>query len=174
MDDPRLGGGHLELARHDQYDATVSEMLNFRGDLTSCFDPLVRPPVHPRAPARREAPLGGTYTLVSLTDGSRHPLRVGINTIGRFPSNDIVLEPMHISRRHCVVVVHATGPCEVYDTASFNGVYVNDLRVARADLRPSDVLMLCDQQFRVDWTGPNGEPSESAAGSKADFSGCLA
>jgi len=34
--------------------------------------------------------------------------------------------------------------------------------------------MLCDHQFRVDWTGPNGEPSKSAAESETDFSGCLA
>jgi pSer/pThr/pTyr-binding forkhead associated (FHA) protein len=68
-----------------------------------------------------------------------------------------VLAPIHVSRRHCVVLVHASGGCEVYDTASRNDTRVNGRRVSRADLLPGDVLALCDQKFLVAWAGPDGE-----------------
>jgi hypothetical protein len=164
MSDPRLNGSHLDVARHDQYDATVDELLDDRGPLTGAADPLARPPSAPRAPVRRQGPpAGGTYTLVALGDGRRYPLRVGINAIGRFRENDLVLTPNHISRRHCVVLVHATGGCEVYDKASRNGTWVNRERVVgRTELLPGDVLRLCDQKFLVAWVGPHGEVFPSA------------
>jgi hypothetical protein len=158
MGNPRLNGSHLDVARHDQYDAAVDEMLDDRGLVTSAADPLVRSPFIPRVPIRRESPPpGGTYTLVSLPDGRRHPLRVGINTVGRFPENDLVLEQKGMSRRHCVVLVHATGGCEVCDTASRNSTYVNHRQVGRVDLFPGDMLRLCDYQFLVAWSGSDGE-----------------
>jgi pSer/pThr/pTyr-binding forkhead associated (FHA) protein len=166
MSDPRLNGRHLDVARHDQYDATVDEMLDARGPATVPADPGVRPSVALRAPTRPQAPPpGGTYTLVSLADGRRHPLRVGINTVGRYSSNDIVLTPIFVSRRHCIVLVHATGSCEVFDTASRNGTWVNHNRVGRADLLPGDVLMVTDQRFLVAWVGPGVEvfPSREAS-----------
>jgi pSer/pThr/pTyr-binding forkhead associated (FHA) protein len=174
MDDPRLDGDHLDVARHDHYDASVAEMLDNRGAGTAWHDPFARPPAEPRPPERREAPPpGGVYALVSLVDGTRHPLRTGINAMGRYRNNDIVLECDYISRRHCVVVVHATGPCEVFDTASRNGTRVNHHPVGRADLLPDDVLSLCDQCFRVDWIGPNGERFDSAAGTETSCGGTL-
>ncbi|HJT78491.1 MAG TPA: hypothetical protein VJ739_14905 [Gemmataceae bacterium] len=56
MGDPRLNGSHLGVARHDQYDAAVDEMLDSRGPLTGVADPLARsrPAARltaPRAPA---------------------------------------------------------------------------------------------------------------------------
>ncbi|MCI0642736.1 MAG: FHA domain-containing protein [Gemmataceae bacterium] len=165
MGDPRLNGSHLGLTRHDRYDAVVDEMLDDRGSATAQADPLARPPMVPRTPLRRELPPGGTFTLVSLADGRRHPLRVGINSVGRFPENDLVLGERCVSRRHCVVLVHATGGCEVYDTASRNGTWVNRRRVGRVELLPGDVLMLCNHQFLVAWVGPDGELHQPSAGS---------
>jgi pSer/pThr/pTyr-binding forkhead associated (FHA) protein len=158
MGDPRLNGSHLDTSRHDQYDASVNEMLDGRGPATADADPLARSPKGLNAPIRREAlPPEGTYTLVSLTDGRRHLLRVGINTVGRFPENNVVLEPNSISRRHCVVLVHATGACEVYDTASRNGTWVNNYRTGRVSLLPGDVLMISNQKYVLGWFGPDGE-----------------
>src|SRR5262245_48319036 len=106
MSDPRLNGSHLGATRHKLYDAAVDELLDDRGPATADADPLVRPPRTPRTPCRRQSPLpGGTYTLVNLADGRRYPLRVGINTIGRFAENDIVLDVGCVSRRHCAIVV---------------------------------------------------------------------
>jgi hypothetical protein len=159
MSDPRLDGRHLDVARLDQYDATVNELLDDRGPLTADADLLARPPALPLPPVRRDGPPpGGTYTLVGPGDGRRYTLRVGINAIGRFRENDLVLTPNTISRRHCVVLVHATGGCEVYDTASRNGTWVNRTRVVgRASLLPGDVLWLCSFSFLVAWVGPDGE-----------------
>jgi pSer/pThr/pTyr-binding forkhead associated (FHA) protein len=169
MGDPRLNGSHLSVARHDQYDAAVDEMLDDRGPLTVGADPLPRPPSVPRPPTRRGSPAGGTYALVSLADGRRHPLRVGINTVGRFPENDVVLEPKCVSRRHCVIVVHATGGCEVYDTASRNGTWVNRRRAGRSDLLPGDELMLAGHKFLLAWVGPEGELFSPAEGSETGW-----
>lgn len=158
MSDPRFNGSHLCVARHDQYDAAVDELVDSRGPLTAVSDPLVRQPAHTRIVVLpKPVPPGGLYTLVNLDDGRRHELRVGINAIGRFPENDIVLHETCVSRRHCAVLVHATDGCEVYDTASRNGTWVNRERVARVHLTPGDIIMLAGQQLLVAWTGPNGE-----------------
>jgi hypothetical protein len=158
MADPRLNGDHLSIARFDQYEAAVNEMIDHRGPSTASLDPFVRRPGRIHDPIRRDAPpAGGTYCLVRRHDGWRIFLRTGINAIGRFPENDIVLMPDHVSRRHCVVLVHSTGACEVYDTASRNGTWVNRMRIGRVILYPGDILGVTDQLFVVAWVGPNGE-----------------
>lgn len=169
MSDPRLNGSHLGCTRHELYDAAVDDLLDDRGPITSEADPLARPPRNPRTPRRREAPgAGGTYALVNLADGRRYPLRVGINTIGRFAENDIVLDVRAVSRRHCAIVVHATGGCEVYDTASRNHIMVNRQVVDRGPLLPGDVLFLAGQRFLVAWVGPDGDVYDPMAGSLSE------
>lgn len=138
MGDPRLNGRHLGVSRRDQYEAAVDEMLDDRGPLTAAADPLARPPSIPHPQSRREQPPpGGTYWLVPAADGSPILLRVGITALGRAGENDVVVPAHYVSRRHCVVVVHANGGCEVTDTASRNGTRVNGRRVGRADLLPA-------------------------------------
>jgi hypothetical protein len=166
MADPRLDGSHLETARRDQYRAAVSELLDARGPATGFVDPLISRVLPPLPPVRwPRMAASGTYVLVSLQDAHRHPLRVGVNALGRSPINDLVIDPIDVSRRHCVVLVHATGGCEVFDTASANGTWVNRHRIGRAGLSPGDVLSLYDQRFRVEWEGPDGQivpPMDSA------------
>jgi hypothetical protein len=159
VSDPRLGGGHLDTVRWERYDAAVDSLLDARGAATADADPLIWRPAAPGRPAApAPAPPGGTYFLVGLADGRRHRLRVGVNAVGRFRENDLVLFPNHISRRHCLIMVHATGGCEVSDTASRNGTWVNRCRVtARADLFPGDRLDVCDQRFVLAWLGPDGQ-----------------
>src|SRR5215470_5501902 len=148
MSDPRLNGDHFGATRHELFDAAVDELLDDRGPVTAEADPLARPPRIPRAPRRWQSPPpGGSYTLVNLADGRRYPLRVGINTIGRFAENDIFLDVRCLSRRHSAIVVHATGGCEVYDTASRNHTLVNRQAVDRGPILPGDVLYLAGQQF---------------------------
>jgi hypothetical protein len=172
MDDPRLNGDHLAVARHDQYDATIEEMLDDRGPTTSEADPLVRLPKIFRisGPSTSLLP-AGTYFLINLTDCRRHKLRVGINTMGRFPENDLVVDEHCISRRHCVILVHASGKCEVYDTASRNGTLVNRRRIGRTDLFPGDILKLCSQNFLVAWIGQSGEVLSDAALPESELAG---
>lgn len=57
------------------------------------------------------------------------PLRIGHNTIGRLPDNDIVGNDAFMSRRHCAILVHTNRLCELHDLASKNGTYLNGLRI---------------------------------------------
>jgi hypothetical protein len=68
---------------------------------------------------------GPKYLLIDDQAGCCYSLKTGLNTIGRLPDNDIVLEGSSVSRRHCVILVHAWGACELHDTASRNGTLVN-------------------------------------------------
>jgi pSer/pThr/pTyr-binding forkhead associated (FHA) protein len=175
VSDPRLNGSHLGATRHELYDAAAEELLDGRGPVTAAADPLARPPRIPRAPCHRQEPVsGGTYTLVNLADGRRYPLRVGINTVGRFEENDIVTDVRCVSRRHCAIVVHATGACEVYDMASRNHTLVNHRGIGRrcasrtSALLPGDILSLAGLQFLVAWVGPDGELHEPTSGLESE------
>jgi pSer/pThr/pTyr-binding forkhead associated (FHA) protein len=91
---------------------------------------------------------GTPLALIEQERGSSYPLKVGLNTIGRFPENDIVLEEIEISRRHCVILVHVRGNCEIHDTASMNGTFVNGLRIRKpVSLEPGDQIRICDRHF---------------------------
>jgi hypothetical protein len=72
-----------------------------------------------------EVLFGAGFLLIDYQTGSSHPLKIGLNTIGRLQNNDIVLTGHLISRRHCVLLMHAGGSCELHDTASRNGTFVN-------------------------------------------------
>ena len=159
MSDPRLNGDHLRT-RLFRYGEAVEELIERRGPATAEVDPLVRLPRLPRAPEVAESPPpGGTYLLVNLDHGSQHQLRVGINAIGRYDENDLVLKDDAISRRHCIITVHATGGCELYDTASRNGTCVNGRKVRHTDLLPGDVIQICGLRFLVAWVGLGGRAS---------------
>jgi pSer/pThr/pTyr-binding forkhead associated (FHA) protein len=72
-----------------------------------------------------------------------------------------------------VVLVHATGRCEVTDTASRNGTFVNRQRIGQADLHPGDVLGIVDIRFTVEWVGPDGEVLPAHESSDTNFLGEL-
>jgi len=84
-----------------------------------------------------------------LVDGELlYPLKLGINTIGRFLDSDVFLCERHVSRRHCVILVHTNGVCELHDTASLNGTLLNGRRVKQPTLlRSGDRIRLCDRDF---------------------------
>jgi pSer/pThr/pTyr-binding forkhead associated (FHA) protein len=94
-----------------------------------------------------------------------------VNALGRFCENDLVLTPNHISRRHCLILVHATGGCELSDTASRNGTWVNCDRATRADLLPGDLVAVCDQRFVLTWVGPDGQMLPAPDASDTDLGG---
>lgn len=155
MNDPRLNSMHLEYPRRGRYGEARAGLLGAAGSATLA--------VERGAIARRVVP---TCCVLRHTHTGRfYPLRVGITAVGRFPENDIVLEHYTISRRHCVILVHATGGCEVHDTASRNGTLVNGRRVSRSALRPGDLLRLCNERFVVigePAEGPEDAPDEGA------------
>lgn len=75
----------------------------------------------------------------------RQPQR--IVTIGRLPGNDLVLNDPAVSGRHARVV-YEVGEVFIEDLGSRNGTYIvgNDSPVARALLRPGDLIVLGDTQ----------------------------
>jgi pSer/pThr/pTyr-binding forkhead associated (FHA) protein len=76
-----------------------------------------------------------------------YPLKAGVNTIGRHPDNDVVLQGTHVSRRHCAILVHVGG-CALHDLASRNGAYVNGVKVnGSTHLVPGDEICICCRRF---------------------------
>lgn len=132
MNDPRLNSIHFDLdPRRQQYRQAREELLAARGWKTLALEKVndladdseVWPAL---LPIRPDQILPGTqFLLIEPPTCQLYPLRPGMNTIGRLPDNDIVLEDTWISRRHCVLLLHAGGKCELHDTASRNGTFVN-------------------------------------------------
>jgi pSer/pThr/pTyr-binding forkhead associated (FHA) protein len=84
-----------------------------------------------------------------LRDGpATYPLKMGLNTVGRLPDNDVVIADPYISRRHCAIVIHANNQCEIQDIASKNGTIVNGQPIQRPSrLQPGDSITLCDRKI---------------------------
>src|SRR3954469_23364981 len=150
MSDPRLCSVHLEaLPRRQDYRRAREQMLGSCGQQTLAVDQAQLDELQAlrtRPGDDKPSPAGAKYWLVDQ-DGV-HDLKVGLNTIGRMPDNDVSVPDGSVSRRHCAIVVHATRGCELYDTASKNGTYINGQRVSGPTaLKAGDQIRLCDRQF---------------------------
>lgn len=89
---------------------------------------------------------------VQIKNHQRVSLKVGNNTIGRLPDNDIVGNDAFMSRRHCAILVHANRLCELHDLASKNGTFLNGLRITSPTrLHPGDEIQIGD--FRMTFMG---------------------
>jgi hypothetical protein len=149
--DPRLNSVHLDFCpRREEYRAARGALLERRGWITWAAEQ-----VHDALPDAAEwLPLvpakllqESERLLFDRETGATYPLVIGLNTIGRFPNNDIVFEDLDVSRRHCVILVHADGRCELHDTASRNGTYVNGRRVQHPiGLRCGDLIRVSKKQ----------------------------
>ena len=136
MADSRLNSGHFEcILRRFQYRRAREDLLKARGLLTLAGERIRGwvgkvddwPSLLPIRPDQLVP--GANYLLIDHQTGFCFPVRIGLNSIGRLPTNDIVFEETWVSRRHCVLLVHARGGCELHDTASMNGTYINGQRV---------------------------------------------
>lgn len=79
-------------------------------------------------------------------------LRLGINSVGRGPANDFVIDHPTISARHCEIQLAETG-VEVRDCDSTNGTFVEERPVSsRATLWAGQVLRLGDVELLVEST----------------------
>ncbi len=160
MSDPRLNSIHLDFPRREDFRQARDALLDGRG-------------LHTLAVERHESGLGNeSHTHMGLgepTDSDHwlvgreavYPLKVGINTIGRLPDNDVVIQGPYVSRRHCAILVHAGDGCELYDIASKNGTFINGLRLDKpAHLAAGDEIRMCDRQFVfMSKRGPHGDPA---------------
>jgi pSer/pThr/pTyr-binding forkhead associated (FHA) protein len=165
MVDPRLNSVHLEAPRRQQYRQAREMLLNARGGQTIAAE----------GPVQAEAVAANPHTLIQepgrgvpaglkfwLVDKDYiYPLKVGLNTIGRSADNDVVLQDCYVSRRHCAVLVHVADSCELHDTASKNGTYVNGRRIEGPwRLSSGDEIRMCDRQLV--FISKSGGPPEPA------------
>lgn len=68
-------------------------------------------------------------------------LPAGETSIGRDPSNDIVLDDITVSRHHCDIELRDE-QLTLYDRGSTNGTYVNEARADHHPLAPGDRLLV--------------------------------
>jgi len=150
MNDPRLNSVHLEYPRREDFRRARGMLLDARG-------------LHTVALEKREGrPDGQSHTMIEdisaraatpseywLMDcDGLYPLKIGVNTVGRLPDNDVVIQGPYVSRRHCAILVHAGDGCELHDIASKNGTYINGNRInGPTALSSGDEIRMCDRQF---------------------------
>jgi hypothetical protein len=79
-------------------------------------------------------------------------------TLGRAPDNDIVLENMVVSGRHCVFELQGLNDVYIEDLKSTNGTYINGKMVKRQRLRDRDVIHIGN--FRIEFREATERPSE--------------
>jgi hypothetical protein len=149
MVDPRLNSLHLDPIRRQDYRRAREALLHSRGHQTYYAE-------------RQEEGENNSPTMIRNDDADKaldldywladkdfiYPLKVGVNTLGRASDNDVVVSDSYVSRRHCAVLIHHNRSCELHDTASKNGTYLNGVRLtAPALLKSGDELRICDHQF---------------------------
>lgn len=119
------------MSRREEFRRARQGVLNACGSNTMRFQAQQVLPLHGPTDTIADAPEACRSPLMLVeSQHLRHPLKIGLNTIGRLPDNDVVIADPHVSRRHCTIVVHASQVCELHDTASKNGLLVNGQKIA--------------------------------------------
>jgi pSer/pThr/pTyr-binding forkhead associated (FHA) protein len=152
MADPRLNSIHLEPRRREDFRRAREVLLNARGWQTLAAES--QPAAENQLPEPRtliqnsDAEPAATLNFWLQDREFIDPLKVGLNTVGRSQDNDVVIEDSYVSRRHCAILVHASNTCEVHDTASKNGTYLNGQRLSGPTrLNSGDEIRMCDRQL---------------------------
>jgi hypothetical protein len=153
MGDPRLNSMHLEAPRRQDYRRAREDLLRARGNYTLYAEHCVDEKDAGSTCIRNRVPGGvaGTHPELEYWLVDRdfiYPLKVGLNTLGRSKDNDVVVPEAHVSRRHCAILVHHNHACELHDTASKNGTFLNGSRLGSPTrLKPGDEIRVCNRQF---------------------------
>ena len=153
MSDPRLHSMHLEgQPRRDQFRAARQVIQSACGSHTIAGDLRMLSPedaLHaataaPGSPGRA----GGRFTFYLKDGNDVFPLRMGLNSVGRLPDNDVVVRDECVSRRHCAVLVHTDMRCELHDVASKNGTLLNGKKIGGPTrLQSGDQILLCNRRL---------------------------
>jgi len=162
MSDPRLCSVHLEaLPRRQDYRRVREQLLGACGQQTLAINQAQIAALRSGQEPSSGSSSGPSTAKFWLIDrDSVYPLKVGLNTIGRMPDNDVSVLDGSISRRHCAIIIHASRGCELYDTASKNGTFLNGQRVTvPTRLNSGDQIRLCERQFVF----LTGDPDASVA-----------
>lgn len=152
MNDQRFNSLHLEAnPRREDFRRARARLLGMCGQHTLMCDrdrlaELAEAGPHTliEHPSEKPAEL---HFWVQDSEGM-FPLKPGLNSIGRMPDNDVVIADGSVSRRHCAIVVHATRGCELHDTASKNGTFLNGKRIqGPTRLVHGDEIRMCDHKI---------------------------
>jgi pSer/pThr/pTyr-binding forkhead associated (FHA) protein len=166
MNDPRLNSVHLDFPRRYDFRRARGMLLGARGMHTVALEnsDLLRggPSQTMIEDLGGEAKSAGEYWLMDRE--GIYPLKIGVNTIGRLPDNDVVIHGPYVSRRHCAILVHAGDGCELYDIASKNGTYINGARLdGPTHLASGDEIRMCDRNFVfMSKKGAPGQPENES------------
>ena len=152
MADDHLRSIHLDSPRRQEFRRARDMLVNACGSYTRALGHREKAE-QPEDPSRTyvqevldRAPPDLDHWL--MDQGAIYPLKTGVNTIGRLPDNDVVIQGAYVSRRHCAILVHAGDGCELHDVASKNGTYLNGQRMATPTLLVSgDEIRMCDRQL---------------------------
>ena len=153
MPEPQLSSVHLKAnPRREDFRRARQRLLDARGSQTVIAEKSGMGPVimsHSMGPAASQITQLPADCVFVLKDGELiYPLKTGINTIGRFFESDVFLCEKHISRRHCAILVHTSGACDLHDTASRNGTLLNGKRVmSPTAIYSGDRIRLCNREF---------------------------
>jgi hypothetical protein len=151
--DPRLLSVHLEgNPRRDAFRAARGRVEHAAGGHTVAGE--VRIPLGSEhrelktlAPGEVPVRLAGVHCWL-LDRGKQIPLKVGLNSVGRLPDNDVVIDDATVSRRHCAIVVHSDLTIEIHDVASKNGTLVNGRKLqGPVRLRDRDEIGLSERRL---------------------------
>jgi hypothetical protein len=150
MGDPRLNSLHLEPVRRQEYRRARELLLQARGNQTVYAEGGPEGALNAGhtflEDFRGQAPTTLEYWLAE--DDCVYPLKVGVNTLGRSSENDVVVRDAYVSRRHCAILVHLRDGCELHDTASKNGTYLNGNKLDGPHrLRSGDEIRICERRF---------------------------
>ncbi|MCO6451289.1 MAG: FHA domain-containing protein [Caldilineales bacterium] len=104
-----------------------------------------------------------TWFLIDPT-GYRYPIGPSGLSLGRAPDNDVVLNEDEVSRHHAFIQISEQNAW-LYDRKSFNGVFVNDVRIAAPQtLQTGDRIRIGRTRFRVEHSAePPAAPKPAEA-----------
>jgi hypothetical protein len=149
MTDPRFQSLHLEgLPRRELFRNARTALQAACGSMTLAGDLRAIEPEEPPGGDTVSAPLGAASRFFIRDGDDLHALTLGVNSVGRLPDNGVVLKDEHVSRKHCAIVIHTDGKCELHDMASKNGTVLNGKKInGPTKLRPGDQITLCTRKL---------------------------
>ncbi len=152
MNDQRFNSLHLEASpRREEFRKARARLLGMCGQQTLMCDKdrlaeLAEAGPHTLIERPAEMPVGVHFWLQDSS--GVFALKVGLNSVGRLPDNDVIIPDGSVSRRHCAIVVHAGDGCELHDTASKNGTFLNGKRIqGPTKLAHGDEIRMCDHKI---------------------------
>jgi hypothetical protein len=151
MLDPRLNSLHLDPVRRQDYRRAREALLHSRGEKTLCAEqhpPAEEPEICSTFIQNPDAKPPENLNCWLVDKEFIYPLKTGVNTLGRSNDNDVVVQDSYVSRRHCAILVHSNKTCELHDTASKNGTFLNGTKLTGpTPLKSGDEIRICDKQF---------------------------